>query len=382
MEFYLLDSELNKKHLIDIYSSAIWVPRYNDIGDCELVIDATSENLKKIKECKYIARDDDDMVCKIEKIEIKTDVENGDQLIVTGADIKKILNQRIVMKQTNFNGLVEDYIRTLINDAIINPTNQDRKINNFLLDEKRGYTEKIREQVTYDNVGEKIQELCKQYGWGYKVRVINKKFVFSLYKGIDKSAYITFSQNYDNISTTDYTKDDSNIKNIALVAGEGEGIARKVTVIGNGSGIDRHELYIDARDVSSSIDYNELITVYPNGNEKEINGVNYYQVNGVNVAIITKNDKGEVSEVQLCNDVYMENLKNIGYEKMTEYTSVTSFAGEIITGISYTYKKDYNLGDIVKILNEYGMLMNVRITEILENQDESGYKMEPTFENV
>ena len=78
----------------------------------------------------------------------------------------------------------------------------------------------------------------------------------------------------------------------------------------------------------------------------------------------------------------MENLKNIGYEKMTEYTSVTSFAGEIITGISYTYKKDYNLGDIVKILNEYGMLMNVRITEILENQDESGYKMEPTFENV
>ena len=75
MEFYLLDSELNKKHLIDIYSSAIWVPRYNDIGDCELVIDATSENLKKIKECKYIARDDDDMVCKIEKIEIKTDVE-------------------------------------------------------------------------------------------------------------------------------------------------------------------------------------------------------------------------------------------------------------------------------------------------------------------
>lgn len=281
MEFYLLDSELNKKHLIDIYSSAIWVPRYNDIGDCELVIDATSENLNKIKECKYIARDDDDMVCKIEKIEIKTDVENGDQLIVTGADIKKILNQRIVMKQTNFNGLVEDYIRTLINDAIINPTNQDRKISNFLLDEKRGYAEKIREQVTYDNVGEKIQELCKQYGWGYKVRVINKKFVFSLYKGIDKSAYITFSQNYDNISTTDYTKDDSNIKNIALVAGEGEGIARKVTVIGNGSGIDRHELYIDARDVSSSIDYNELITVYPNGNEKEINGVIYYQVNVV-----------------------------------------------------------------------------------------------------
>lgn len=67
---------------------------------------------------------------------------------------------------------------------------------------------------------------------------------------------------------------------------------------------------------------------------------------------------------------------------MTEYISVTSFAGEIITGISYTYKKDYNLGDIVTILNEYGISMNARITEVLENQDESGYKMEPTFENI
>ncbi len=382
MEFYLLDNSLRKKHIIDTYSSAIWVPRYNDIGDCELAIDATVENFKKIEECKYIARDDDDMVCEIKKIEIKTDVENGDLLIITGTDIKTILNQRIIVKQTNFNGLVEDYIRTLINDAIINPTNKDRKISNFILADKKGYTERIREQVTYDDLGNKIQELCKQYGWGYKVGISNEKFVFSLYKGVDKSEYITFSQNYDNISTTDYTKDDSNVKNVALVAGEGEGVARTTTTIGNGVGINRHEVYIDARDVSSSIDYNELLTNYPNGTQKVINGITYYQVNGVNIAILTKDDKGEVSKVQLCKDVYIENLRSIGYEKMTEYTSVTSFAGEIITGISYTYKKDYNLGDIVKILNEYGISMNARITEVLENQDESGYKMEPTFENV
>lgn len=381
-EFYLLDDKLNKKHIIDTYSSVIWAKRYNDIGDCELVIAASVENFKKIEECKYIARDDDDMVCKIKKIELKTDIENGDQLIITGIDIKAILNQRIVVKQTNFNGLVEDYIRILINDAIIKPFNLDRKISNFILSDKKGYTERISEQVTYDNVGGKIKELCKQYGWGYKVCINDGKFVFSIYKGEDRSEYITFSQNYDNISTTDYTKDDSNIKNIALVAGEGEGVARTTTIIGSGLGIDRHELYIDARDVSSSIDYSELLTNYPNGKEKVINNIIYYQVNEVNIAILTKDDKGEVSEVQLCKDIYIENLKSIGYEKMTEYTSVTSFAGEIITGISYTYKKDYNLGDIVKILNEYGISMNARITEVLENQDESGYKIEPTFENI
>ena len=381
-EFYLLDNELKKKYIIDTYSSAIWAKRYNDIGDCELVISASIENFRKIKECKYIARNDDDMVCKIKKVELQTDEENGDQLILTGNDITDILNQRIVIKQTNFNGLVEDYIRALINDSIIKPTNTDRKIRNFALANNKGFSETIREQLTYDNVGEKIQKLCKQYGWGYRVTVNNGNFIFALYKGNDISRYITFSHNYDNISTTDYVKDDSNIKNVALVAGEGEGVARKTITIGNGTGIDRHELYVDARDISSEIDYDELLINYPNGKEKVINNVIYYQVNGSNVAILTKNDTGEITNVQLCNNIYMENLKNTGYEKMSEYTSITSFAGEIIAGMSYKYKEDYNLGDIVNIVNEYGISINVRISEVIENQDDNGYTMEPTFENI
>lgn len=381
-EFYLLDNELKKKYIIDTYSSAIWAKRYNDIGDCELVISASIENFRKIKECKYIARNDDDMVCKIKKVELQTDEENGDQLILTGKDITDILNQRIVIKQTNFNGSVEDYIRTLINDSIIKPTNTDRKIKNFTLANKKGFTETIREQVTYDNVGDKIQKLCKQYGWGYKVTINNGSFIFALYKGSDISEYITFSHNYDNISTTDYSKDDSNIKNVALVAGEGEGVARKTITIGNGIGIDRHELYVDARDISSEIDYDELLINYPNGKEKVINNVIYYQVNGINIAVLTKNDAGEITNVQLCNNIYMENLKNTGYEKMSEYASITSFAGEIIVGMSYKYKEDYNLGDIVNIVNEYGISINVRISEVIENQDDNGYTMEPTFENI
>ena len=164
-EVYLLDSELNKKYIIDTYSSIIWTPRYNTLGDCELVISASWENIKKIKECKYMIRDDDEMACEIKKVELKTDEENGDQLIITGTDIKNILNQRIVMSQTNFNGLVEDYIRLLINDSIINPKDSNRKIANFILDDKVGCTEKIREQVTYDYIGDKIQKLCKQYNW-------------------------------------------------------------------------------------------------------------------------------------------------------------------------------------------------------------------------
>lgn len=381
-DLYLLDKELNIIHIIDTYISVIWSNRYNTIGDCELVISASVENFNKVKESKYLERSDDDMVCEINRIEIKTDEENGDQLIITGTDVKNILYQRIVEKQTNFNGLVEDYIRTLVEDAIINPTNPDRKIDNFILDDKKGFAEMIKQQVTYSDLGEKVEKLCKQYGWGFKITVKDKKFVFSLFKGEDRTQYVTFSPEYDNISTTDYVQDNTDIKNVALVAGEGEGVNRAVAIIGSGKGIDRHEIYIDEKDTSSVIEYNELTHRYPHGKQVTIEGIIYYQIDGVNIATITKDAEGEITEVQLCRDIYIETLENIGYEKLSTHKSVTSFTGEVIVGMNYTYKDDYDLGDIVNIINEYGISINARISEIIENQEENGYKMEPTFEYI
>ena len=381
-DLYFLDKELNIIHIIDTHLGVIWANRYNEVGDCELVISASIENLNKLMESKYIERSDDEMVCEIDKIELKTDEENGNKLIITGTDVKNILYQRIVEKQTNFNGLVEDYIRTLVEDAIINPTNPDRKIDNFILGDKAGFAETIKQQVTYANVGEKIEDLCKQLGWGFKVTIDNKKFVFSLFKGEDKTEYVTFSPEYDNISTTDYVQDNKNIKNVALVAGEGEGVNRAVTIIGSGKGIDRHEIYFDEKDTSSVIEYDELTHRYPHGKQVTVEGIIYYQVDGVNIATITKNEEGEVTEVKLCKDVYIESLENIGYEKLSTYKSNTSFTGEVIVGMNYTYKKDYKLGDIVNIINEYEISIHARIAEVIENQEENGYRMEPTFEYI
>lgn len=383
-ELYLLDKNRKVKHIIDTYSSVIWAPRYNTIGDCEVVISASYENLRKIKESRYIVRDDDDMVCEIEKLEIKTDIENGDQFIIYGTDVKKILKQRIVAKQINFNGLVEDYIRTLINESIINPLDVDRKIDNFILGEKQGFTETIKQQTTYDNVGEKIEEICKQYGWGYKIVLINEEFIFLLYKGKDLSEYISFTESNDNISTTEYLEDNKNVKNVAFVAGEGEGANRITVTVGEGKGIDRHELYVDSRDVSSTINYDELIKSYPGGTIKKIDGKSYYQVNGENIAIVTyyenSEDSKDITDCILLSNVYIDSLKSEGYEALASCISIISFLGTVIVNCGYTYKEDYNLGDIVNVESEYGISINIRITEIIESKDGNGYTIMPTFD--
>ena len=84
-------------------------------------------------------------------------------------------------------------------------------------------------------------------------------FEFSLYAGLDHSyqqttnPYVIFSPEFNNIITSTYTEDDIPFKNVALVAGVGEGDERVTISVGSASGLDRRELYVDARDISDRI---------------------------------------------------------------------------------------------------------------------------------
>ena len=381
IDIYLLDKDKNKINVIDNYKSLIWASRYNEDGDCEVMINATFKNFEMIKEGTYLAREDDDMICRIEKIQLLTDEEEGDYLIITGYDIKKILSQRIIWQQTNFEGLVEDYIRKLIIDNIIEPIIQERTIDKFILENKNGFTEEIKQQVTYDNLEEKIQLLTKKYNWGYKVSVDDdKNFVFSLYKGKDRSMFVVFSHNYENISSSEYSENITNIKNVVLTAGEGEGSNRTKNVVGDGIGLDRYELYVDAREISKSIGYDELLQNYPGGKEAKINGILYYQYENVNVAILTKDDEGEVQTVELTDAIYDKSLESKGLEELANHKSVKIFKGSVEPNQSFIYKKDYFLGDIVTVENEFGISAKARIVEIIEKDDDAGYGIEPIFE--
>ena len=61
---------------------------------------------------------------------------------------------------------------------------------------------------------------------------------------------MVFSRDYDNLYNQEYTDDVNNLRTTALVAGEGEGADREIVVVNdNYSGLDRYELYVDARDL-------------------------------------------------------------------------------------------------------------------------------------
>lgn len=430
MDVYVLDGNLQPIGLFDSYKSLIWANRYNDVGDCELYVDASVENFQLLQMGSYLTRYDeaDSMTCRINKVELDTDAENGTYIIATGADTKKMLDQRIVWSMMNADGNLEDFIREMVNLTCINPYLPARKFlktnGNALiqLGDKANFTEVTTEQITYKNVGEKVREYCQTNQWGYRFVLSSGQLWFQLYKGTDRSGEVFFSDQYENLSSTKYVDDATNMGNVALVAGSGEGSDRSRNVSGYAEGVDRYEIYVDAKDIAQEITWAELTEMYPtadeggqgyiassgsgyvykmnylnvqivdpdqlaqlkinypDGQEITIDGAAYYQVYNAIIANLPSNTPQDDDSVELWAIVYEIYLLNRGYEKLAEYGEKISFEGSIIPDITFVYKQDYFLGDIVSVENEYGIKANARIVEIVEVNDENGYSVEPKFE--
>lgn len=386
LNIYVLNQDLQKIGIVDNYTSLIWAKRYFDFGDCEIYAPATETNLEIFQLDNYIMREDDDMVCRIKSVELDTNIESGNYLIITGTDCRTILNQRIVWKQTSFSGTAENFIRRLINQNIISPTDPDRAIERFVLGEYYGFDERISLQTSYDPIGDKIAEICRMFGYGFKVSFDGNNFVFDIYKGTDRSfsqnenPYVVFSNDFDNLKSSKFLMDKSQYASIALVGGSGEGKDRMLTTVNTSiaTGINRHEIFVDAKSISKNLTYEDLIEAYAGGTISTVSGTVYYVVDGERIATLDKAD--DPQNAVLLDAPYYTLLDEAGSEELAEAKTLSTFEGEVETENTYSYKTDYYLGDIVQIKNEFNIERAARIVEVVESYSDEGYSFIPTFE--
>lgn len=355
MDIYVLNDKFEIVDLIDGYTSVIWTTRYYTPGDFELYVAADTRILNLIKNNNYLVRDKDMtdntyrnvMVIDKSNIKLNTDIENGDFLTVTGKCLKSIVGRRVVIDQTIMTGKLEVCINRLLTENIINPKNVKRKIDNFIFDNSTNFNINITMQVTGDNLESVITKICQNYGLGWDVIISNKKFVFYLYKGVDRSEsqninpHVVFSYEFDNLLTSDYSEDVNKYANVAIVAGEGEGAARKKYETGgvNETGLNRFELFVDARDISTN--------------------------------------NGEIS-----SNEYNTMLAEKGAESLAECQKIITFEGEVDATKNYVLNHDFFIGDIVQVINEYRISKKSRITEIIDADDENGNSIIPTFSDL
>lgn len=354
MDIYVLDKTFEPVAVIDSYVSVIWTTRYFTVGDFELYLQADARILDILQEGFYLVRESDMQaagimrnVMIIESREIVTDAENGDNLIITGRDLKSILKRRVISNQTVLQGFLMNCLKQIVTECIISPTIAARQISNFRFGSDT-FTDstKIKKQITGTNLEEAVSEICTAYGIGYDVYLQRENggvsFVMYFYKGVDRSAeqdtnpHVIVSEEFDNLLSSDYKQSKDNYANVAYVAGEGEGNARKKVIVGNASGLDRYEVWVDARNASSN--------------------------------------EGEISEAE-----YLSMLEADGIEALGDMNVTTMLSGEIINGVSFQINDDYFLGDIIQFENDYGISAATRVIEVIYNEDETGINMIPTF---
>jgi hypothetical protein len=348
MDIYVLDSSAQILDMIDTFESNIWTVQYFDTNDFELVVPATDKNIDLLQKDRLLCRDKDrdggtwQNVMIIENIKIVADWEDGNQMTVSGRGLKSIVGRRVIWKQTNLTGKVETGIRQIITENIISPDDEKRKIDNFILDEPAGITDTFDIQAMGEDLDEWITSACQTYGIGWDVYIKDGKFVFKLYKGLDRSYNqknrlpVVFSDEFDNLLASTYTYERAEFKNAALIGGEGEGVNQRTTTIGDSSGLERYEAYIDGSSVSS------------------------------NGTIITE-------------EQYYKMLQDYAKDELNTTSFTESFEGNVIPDGNYILNQDYFLGDTVQVINEYGISATPRIVEIIESEDQNGTSIVPTF---
>lgn len=340
MELIILNKNFERIAIVDEWKSLIWCERYFESGAVDLQVDATPRNIEILDYGNYIMRNDDVSIYRIEAKEINTDTNQDNSLLIGGVDCKSILNQRIIWNAINFQGRVEDYIRKMVDENIINPTDEKRRIDNFLMKEKKIFFDFIIESVEHKNLYEKVKEICEAYKIGWRITFENGNFYFDLFRGKDcsysqdKNPKIIFSPEYDNLGSSKYNFDSSEYKNAVLVGGKGEGTDRIFVEVGDSTGLDRFEMFVDD----------------------------------------TSSESEGISEL-----AYKSRLRSTGQNEIAKTNTTTVFEGNIISNL-YEYKKDWNLGDVITIKNEYGIKADIRIIEVIETWDKDGYTIEPKFE--
>lgn len=241
--------------------SLIWTTRYYEAGDFELYVPVEQQFIDLLQIGYYLQIESSEYTMIVESINLKTDVENGNYMTISGRSAESILSRRIVANRVNTNNTqIEMLANYLIEWNITDPIVEKdlRQINEVAVaSETKGFAETVEGQYFGDNVYDIIVQNCQAYGYGFKMPLVNGKFTFEMYAGVDRTRSqkdnlpAVFSSEFENLINTEYTYDTQELKNVALVAGEGEGAARKTAFSGTVSGLERREMYVDARDLSS-----------------------------------------------------------------------------------------------------------------------------------
>jgi hypothetical protein len=368
VEPYTLNRSFLKQDVIDGFLSLIWTERYYGDSAVEMVVPATSEMIGKLPEGMFLGLDNSDEIMILETVSIE-----DDKLKVSGISILPWLDNRFI----RISAAHEDrywyisggpagwtlwaivyymccqgspYLNGAIPIGVTNP--QQLVIPGLGLKDYDQSGPNINVGVPYGPVYKAMREIATTYEIGMQITLESATEAayllgFRSYKGLDRSSEqsenspVRFSPQMDSFTNIKELRSIAALKTLvyAFAPQNPDGLA---TVPGVSAltgpqytGFDLRALLVFAEDISTDM-------------------VSGSQANLVNI------------------------LNSRAYDALTTNHFVKAVDGEIVPENQFQYGVHYNLGDVVEVQGNSGIVQKARITEYIRAQDEAGERAYPT----
>lgn len=247
--FYIYNAVRERIGVLQHDDAVQWLENYQSPGEVKIEAQATPDNYAMLVEGNRIFNTDTNTVARICYVAVVQD--ETEDLITARADItSELLSDRVVMATENV---------TNVEDAMYSIYSKNRRGLPIDVGNSEGFTEREDAELTWGSVLDAEKKLAEVSGLGFTVLFDPETGaeLFKVYKGVDRSneqspGYVGyFGTDVGNIQNISVTSGTTDYKNVAVVAGAGEGAAREVRIVslGSVSGENRRELYVDARDL-------------------------------------------------------------------------------------------------------------------------------------
>ena len=358
MDIFVLDENLRRLAIIDIYKSFLWTERLNEWGNFELTIHYSRSLRAQLVVGTKIAIPHSMRVMTVETHEVKMDDEGNDIITFSGRSLEAILDDRAAFsslgsveenQKWSLMGPPADILRALFKliceDGILS---LDDKIPFYVpgtltppgdIPEP---SEEILVELDPDTLYETTKKLAAIYNLGFRL-VRNddqSELYYEIYTGTDRTTSQTsnpaviFSKVLDSLSSLTEIQSDSTEKNVAYVFGK------------NGNAV----VYASGSDSVNATGFNRKVLVV----------------------------KADDIDLPAGSELTAA-LEERGRRELAEHKAVLGFDGETPQTISHIYGLHYNLGDLVEVQDTEGNANQVRVTEQIFASDAEGDRSYPTF---
>lgn len=341
MQIRVYDTSIELMGIIDSFQSCIWHRCFTQTGDFELVVPMSVQHQTLCQVNHWITKDDTGEFGIIESIDIQPS-QQGQWINCKGRLGSSLLASRIIFERLTLSNTVENVMRILVDACCLQSSDPKRNIPQLQLGPLLGLSSSVTLQVTYRNLFQTLTQLTLTYQIGFDVHLdpIAKKLNFICYQPTDRSSaqslvpQVVFSEAYENIRSSRYQRDSRFQSNVALVGGQGEGEQRILVQVGESEGIERKEIFVNAKDLRW--------------------------------------------EDELTESQYLSVLSQRGWQALQ--SEVESLEADVDLNGPMQLRRDFDLGDIVTMdVSQWNKQWHVQVSEISEVFDEMGSRIIPVF---